>query len=43
LLRTVEEWRALHGYVGIIPSLLIDYSGDWEDSLTLPDGWEEEE
>ena len=41
LLRTVEAWRALHGYVGLIPSLLIDFSGDWTTSLTLPDGWEE--
>lgn len=41
LLRTVEAWRALHGYVGLIPSLLIDFNGDWTTSLTLPDGWEE--
>ena len=41
LLRTVEAWRALHGYVGLIPSLLIAFSGAWQDSLTLPDGWEE--
>ena len=40
LLRTVEAWRALHGYVGLIPSLLIAFSGAWQDSLTLPDGWE---
>ena len=24
-----------------LPPDLIDYSGDWENSLTLPDGWEE--
>jgi hypothetical protein len=24
-----------------LPNGLIDYSGDWKDSLTLPDGWEE--
>jgi hypothetical protein len=24
-----------------IPKNLVDYSGDWKDSLTLPDGWEE--
>ena len=41
LLRTVEAWRAPHGYVGLIPSLLIDFNGDWKDSLTLPDGWEQ--
>lgn len=41
LLRTVEAWRAPHGYVGLIPSLLIDFNGDWKDSLTVPDGWEE--
>jgi hypothetical protein len=40
LLRTVEAWRAQHGYVGLIPSLLIDFTGSWQDSLTLPDGWE---
>ncbi len=22
-------------------SVLDDYTGDWKDSLTLPDGWEE--
>ena len=42
LLRTVEAWRAPHGYVGKIPSVLIDYTDSWQDSLTLPDGWEEE-
>lgn len=41
LLRTVEAWRALHGYVGLIPSLLVDFNGDWTTSLTLPDGWED--
>jgi hypothetical protein len=24
-----------------LPNNLIDYTGDWKDSLTLPDGWEE--
>ena len=24
-----------------IPIGLVDYTGDWKDSLTLPDGWEE--
>jgi hypothetical protein len=23
-----------------LPNGLIDYSGDWKDSLTMPDGWE---
>jgi hypothetical protein len=26
-----------------LPNGLIDYSGDWKDSLTLPDGWEEKQ
>ncbi len=25
----------------IIPKDIVDYTGDWKDSLTLPDGWEE--
>ena len=25
----------------VIPSILIDFTGDWKDSLTLPDGWEQ--
>ena len=24
----------------VIPSILIDFTGDWKESLTLPDGWE---
>ncbi len=40
LLRTVEAWRASHGYVGKIPSCNIYFTGSWQDSLTLPDGWE---
>ena len=24
----------------LLPPYLIDYTSDWEDSLTLPDGWE---
>lgn len=24
-----------------LPPNLIDFNGDWKDSLTLPDGWEE--
>ena len=30
------------GYVGVLASDCWDYTGDWKDSLTLPDGWEEE-
>jgi len=26
----------------LLPPYLIDFDGDWKDSLTLPDGWEEE-
>lgn len=25
----------------IIPNEVVDYTGSWQDSLTLPDGWEE--
>jgi hypothetical protein len=25
----------------LLPPDLIDFNGDWKDSLTLPDGWEE--
>jgi hypothetical protein len=25
----------------LLPPYLIDFDGDWQDSLTLPDGWEE--
>ena len=28
------------GYVGVLASDCWDYTGDWKDSLTLPDGWE---
>ena len=41
LFRTVEAWRGEYGYTGIIPATLINYDGDWGDSLTLPDGWED--
>jgi len=37
-------WSVRPGYpytIFNIPSYLIAYSGDWKDSLTLPDGWEE--
>lgn len=33
-------WGSLLGYEKEIPSCNIRYSGDWKDSLTLPDGWE---
>jgi len=41
LLRTVEAWRSPYGYVGKIPSCNIYFTCSWQDSLTLPDGWEE--
>ena len=25
----------------LLPPYLIDFDGDWKDSLTLPDGWED--
>ena len=34
-------WGSLLGYEKEIPSCTIRYSGDWKESLTLPDGWEE--
>ena len=33
-------WGSLLGYEKEIPSCNIRYSGDWKDSLTMPDGWE---
>lgn len=40
-----SDWidpKDLYGeYVFFIPIEYIDFSGDWKDSLTLPDGWEE--
>jgi len=32
-------WMPTEGSFGILP-IESDYSGDWKDSLTLPDGWE---
>ncbi len=37
-------WTIRAGYSYLmfnIPAYLIDFSGDWTTSLTLPDGWEE--
>lgn len=31
------------GYVGVLASDCWDYTGDWKDSLTLPDGWEDKQ
>lgn len=28
-------------YDKYLPKNIFDYTGDWKDSLTLPDGWEE--
>lgn len=36
---TEADIEAYHYFT--IHESLIDYSGDWKDSLTLPDGWEE--
>ena len=34
-------WRIKHGMWARVPYGLLDgYTGDWKDSLTLPDGWE---
>ncbi len=33
-------WGSLLGYEKEIPSCNIRYTGDWKNSLTLPDGWE---
>lgn len=38
----VEEWQpAYQSYYEKVPICDINFSGDWKDSLTLPDGWEE--
>ena len=29
------------GFGEYLPKNLFDYTGDWKDSLTMPDGWEE--
>jgi hypothetical protein len=38
-------WIWYDGHFGCfgeeLPKNLIDYTGNWKDSLTLPDGWEE--
>lgn len=34
-------WGSLLGYEKEIPSCNIRYTGSWQDSLTLPDGWRE--
>ena len=38
-------WIWYDGHFGCfgeeLPKNLIDYTGDWKDSLTMPDGWEE--
>ncbi len=35
------EWFCRSEWVGAcVPKSLIDFTGDWKDSLTLPDGWE---
>ena len=34
-------WGSLLGYEKEIPSFNIRYTGNWKDSLTIPDEWEE--
>ena len=40
--KNVGEWQpAYRSYHERVPICDIDYTGSWQDSLTLPDGWEE--
>ena len=40
--KNVGEWQpAYRSYHERVPICDIDFNGDWKDSLTLPDGWEE--
>jgi len=40
--RVEEIWsNNKRGWFARLPHGLIEYTGDWEKSLTLPDGWEE--
>lgn len=40
--KNVGEWQpAYRSYHERVPICDIDFTGDWKDSLTLPDGWEE--
>jgi len=34
-------WGSLLGYEKEIPSCNIRYAGDWKDSITMPDEWED--
>jgi hypothetical protein len=36
-----EDDEDYDGFEYFIPPDLIDFTGNWRDSLTLPDGWEE--
>jgi hypothetical protein len=39
--KNVGEWQpAYRSYHERVPFCDIDFTGDWKDSLTLPDGWE---
>ena len=39
--KNVGEWQpAYRSYHERVPICDIDFSGDWKDSLTLPDSWE---
>ena len=40
--KNVGEWQpAYRSYHERVPICDIDFNGDWKDSLTLPDGWED--
>jgi len=40
--KNVEEWQPVYrSYYEKVPICDIDFTGNWQDSLTLPDGWEE--
>ena len=40
--KNVGEWQpAYRSYHERVPICDIDFNGDWENSLTMPDGWEE--
>ena len=39
--KNVEEWQPVYrSYYEKVPICDIAFTGDWQDSLTLPDGWE---
>ncbi len=40
LAEEVGYWMSTEGRFGVLPTEL-DFNGDWKDSLTMPDGWED--